>query len=165
MDIQHVLFGSPDWELSLNVADVILESGGTQPLGQKDDLLITFFVERLYCKRPILCLASSKILTPHTRHRWRVCNPPPLVRREDTLAGWRGGGSIFWKTPDTALYSTYVSTLWLSWYSFNKWLYLHTWGHRIAWRHLESCPAAEPRSCSFFFKQAMKALIYFWKKC
>jgi hypothetical protein len=23
-----------------------------------------------------------------------------------------GGGSIFWKTPDTALYSTYVSTLW-----------------------------------------------------
>ncbi len=31
----------------------------------------------------------------------------------DTLA-WLGGGggSIFWKTPDTALYSTYVSTLW-----------------------------------------------------
>ncbi len=23
-----------------------------------------------------------------------------------------GGGSILWKTPDTALYSTYVSTLW-----------------------------------------------------
>jgi hypothetical protein len=23
-----------------------------------------------------------------------------------------GGGSIFFKTPDTALYSTYVSTLW-----------------------------------------------------
>ncbi len=23
----------------------------------------------------------------------------------------RGGGSIFWKTPDAALYSTYVSTL------------------------------------------------------
>ncbi len=39
--------------------------------------------------------------------------PPPLVRGEGTLAGWRGGGgSIFWKTPDTALYSTYVSTLW-----------------------------------------------------
>jgi hypothetical protein len=34
------------------------------------------------------------------------------VRGEDILAGWRGdGGSIFWKTPDTALYSTYVSTL------------------------------------------------------
>ncbi len=31
---------------------------------------------------------------------------------DDTLAGWRGGGgSIVWKTPDTALYSIYVSTL------------------------------------------------------
>jgi hypothetical protein len=39
--------------------------------------------------------------------------PLPLVRGEDTLARGRGGGgSIFWKTPDTALYSTYVSTLW-----------------------------------------------------
>ncbi len=36
----------------------------------------------------------------------------PLVRGDDTPAGWKGGGgSIFWKTPDTALYSTYVSTL------------------------------------------------------
>ncbi len=26
-------------------------------------------VERLYCKRPILCLVSSKILTPHPPHR------------------------------------------------------------------------------------------------
>ncbi len=42
----------------------------------------------------------------------RVC-PPPLVRGEDTLAGWRGGGgSIVRKTPDTALYSIYVSILW-----------------------------------------------------
>ncbi len=33
---------------------------------------------------------------------------------EDTLAGWRGGwGSIVRKTPDTALYSIYVSTLWI----------------------------------------------------
>ncbi len=29
----------------------------------------------------------------------------------------RGWGSIFWKTPDIALYSTYVSTLWLVLYS------------------------------------------------
>jgi len=42
----------------------------------------------------------------------RVCTPLPLVRGEDTLAGWSGGGgSIFWKTPDTSLYSTYASTL------------------------------------------------------
>jgi hypothetical protein len=27
------------------------------------------------------------------------------------LGGEGGGGSIFWKTQDTALYSTYVSTL------------------------------------------------------
>ncbi len=52
------------------------------------------------------------------RYDLRVCTPPPLVRGEDTLAGWKGGGgSIFWKTPDTALYSTYVSTLW-------PWVYL-----------------------------------------
>jgi hypothetical protein len=44
-------------------------------------------------------------------HRPASVYPPPLVRGEDTLAGWRGGGgSIFWKTPDTALYSTYVNT-------------------------------------------------------
>ncbi len=42
-----------------------------------------------------------------------LCTPPLLVRGEDTLAGGRGGGgSIVRKTPDTALYSIYVSTLW-----------------------------------------------------
>ncbi len=39
----------------------------------------------------------------------RVCSvyPPPLVRGEDTIARgrWDHGGSIGWKTPDTALYS------------------------------------------------------------
>jgi hypothetical protein len=44
-------------------------------------------------------------------HRPANVYPPPLVRGEDTLAGW-SGGSIFWKTTGTALYSTYVSTLW-----------------------------------------------------
>jgi hypothetical protein len=50
-------------------------------------------VERLYCKRPILCLASFKILTPHL---W--CGG-----RTHSLGGEGGGGSIFWQTPDTAL--------------------------------------------------------------
>ncbi len=69
-------------------------------------------VEGLNCKNPIQCLASSKILTPHELTARRVYTLPPLVRGEDTLAGWRGGGgSIFWKKPDNALYSTYVSTL------------------------------------------------------
>jgi hypothetical protein len=43
-------------------------------------------------------------------------SPPGVVGGggEDTLAGWRGGrGSIVRKTPDTVLYSIYVSTLWL----------------------------------------------------
>jgi hypothetical protein len=45
-------------------------------------------VERLYCKRPILCLASSKLLTPHPPLR------PASVRGEDTLARWRGGWGV-----------------------------------------------------------------------
>jgi hypothetical protein len=32
-------------------------------------------VERFYCKRPIQCLASSKILTPHSPTARRVCTP------------------------------------------------------------------------------------------
>ncbi len=56
-------------------------------------------VEGLYCKRPIQCLASCKILTPHPSHR------PPLVQGADTLAKGRGSLVIVWKTPDTALYS------------------------------------------------------------
>ncbi len=51
-------------------------------------------VERLDCKRPILWLASSKILTPHPPHRPASGYPPPLVRGEDTLAGWRGGWGV-----------------------------------------------------------------------
>jgi hypothetical protein len=74
-------------------------------------------VEGLYCKRTIQCLASSEILTPHPLTGRRVCTTPPLVRGEDTLAEWRGGGgSIVRKTPDTALYSIYVSPLWLAWW-------------------------------------------------
>jgi hypothetical protein len=42
------------------------------------------------------------------------CVPPPPFwcgGRTHSLVGEGGGGSIFWKTSDTALYSTYVSTL------------------------------------------------------
>ncbi len=54
-----------------------------------------------------------RIIAPPPPHRPASVYPPPLVRGEDTLAGWRrGGGSIARKTPDTALYSIYVSTLW-----------------------------------------------------
>jgi hypothetical protein len=72
-------------------------------------------VERLYCKRPILFLSSSTILTSHPPHRPPSVPPPRLWcgGRTHSLGGERGGGSIFWKTRDTALYSTYVSTLWM----------------------------------------------------
>jgi hypothetical protein len=58
-----------------------------------------------------------KIFTPHPLTSRRVCTPPPppLVRGGGHTR-WveRGvGGSIYGKTPDTALYSTYVSTLWV----------------------------------------------------
>jgi hypothetical protein len=69
-------------------------------------------VQGLYCKRPIQCLASSKLL-PHPLTARRVCTPHLWCGgRTQTLGGEGvGGGSIFWKTPDTALYSTFVSTL------------------------------------------------------
>jgi hypothetical protein len=36
---------------------------------------ILYPIERLYCKRPIQCLASPKILTPHPPTGRRVCTP------------------------------------------------------------------------------------------
>jgi hypothetical protein len=42
--------------------------------------------EGLYCKRPIQCLASSKILTPHSLTARRVCTP----------AFGAGGGHAHW---------------------------------------------------------------------
>jgi hypothetical protein len=44
-----------------------------------------------YCKSAILFLSSSKILTPHPPLRPASVYPPPLLRREDRLAGRRGG--------------------------------------------------------------------------
>jgi hypothetical protein len=49
-----------------------------------------YSVEGLYCKRPIQCLASSEILTPHPLTARRVCTPQPLVRgggRTHSLGG------------------------------------------------------------------------------
>ncbi len=41
---------------------------------------------------------------------------PPSWGGTHSLGGEGGGGSIFWKTQGTALYSTYVSTLWCTVY-------------------------------------------------
>ncbi len=90
----------------------LLCSPGTFTFTRQEKAVMVHGVEGLYCKRPIQSLASSEILTPPP-HRPASVYPPPLVWGEDTLAGWRGGGgSIVRKTPDTALYSVYVSTLW-----------------------------------------------------
>jgi hypothetical protein len=55
-------------------------------------------------------------IDPPPLHRPASVYPPPRLwcgGGEDTLTEWRGGGgSVVLKTPDTALYSIYVSTLW-----------------------------------------------------
>ncbi len=60
-----------------------------------------------YRKRPILCIASSKILTPHPLSARRVCPPPPPPNK-----GVEGGGVNIWKTRDIGLasYSNNLST-------------------------------------------------------
>jgi hypothetical protein len=77
--------------------------------------------EVIYCKRAILSLSSSKILTPPPipLSARRVCNVivyPPVLggRGKDTLARGRGGwGSIFWKTREIGLPSYInLSTNW-----------------------------------------------------
>jgi hypothetical protein len=71
-------------------------------------------VEGLYCKRPIQCLASSEILTtPLTAPGECVPPPPTPLGGGGRHTRWveRGWGSIVRKTPDTALYSVYESTL------------------------------------------------------
>jgi hypothetical protein len=42
---------------------------------------------------------------------FRNIDPPPLHRPASVWVGLGGGGAVVRKTPDTALYSIYVSTL------------------------------------------------------
>jgi hypothetical protein len=66
-------------------------------------------VEGLYCKRPIQCLASSEILTPHPLTARQVCTPPLWCGgRTHSLGGGGGGGSIVRKTLDTACSVLYI---------------------------------------------------------
>ncbi len=53
-------------------------------------------VERLYCKMPILCLESSKILTPHLLTARRLCTPRFWCGgRTHSLGGKGVGGQYF----------------------------------------------------------------------
>ena len=79
-------------------------------LSYSSSFLLPNLVEGLYCKRPIQRLASYRILTPHLlTARW-VCT---RLWCGGGHTRWveRGLGVNIWKTPDTALYSTYLSTL------------------------------------------------------
>ncbi len=59
-------------------------------------LFIPLLVEGLYCKRPIQCLASSKILTPHSLTARRVCTPRLWCSERTQLLGGEGvGGQYF----------------------------------------------------------------------
>ncbi len=67
-----------------------------------------------YCKRAILFLSSSKILTPHPPLRPAIVYPRLCCgRRTDSPGGEGGGGSIFWKTREIGLPSySKKCTLW-----------------------------------------------------
>ncbi len=95
-------------------------------------------VERLYCKRQIQCLASSKILTPHPLTARRVCTPPPLVRGEDTLAGWRAGWGV-----NILEDARHCSVLYIS-----KYFVLHT-DEVYSW---ETSPDRQPKARPRIFK-------------
>ncbi len=71
-------------------------------------------VERLYCKRPIQCLASSKTLTPHPPPPGE-CLPPAFGEGRTHSLGGKGGWGVNILEDvrhSSVLYSTYVSTLW-----------------------------------------------------
>ncbi len=67
-----------------------------------------------YCKRAILRLSSSKILTPLSPSPPGECVLPAFIGgRTHSPGGEGGGGSIFWKTRDIGLpsYSNNLSTV------------------------------------------------------
>jgi hypothetical protein len=84
-----------DWEAALPEED--LEISDAQ--SKMADLRYIDTTEYIfYCKRAILFLSSSKILTPHPPLRPASC----CGGRTDSPGG-EGDGSIFWKTRETGL--------------------------------------------------------------
>ncbi len=68
-----------------------------------------------YCKRAILFLSSSKILTPHPPLRpASLSSPRNKAGGTHSLGGEGDGGSIFWKTREIGLASySKICTLWV----------------------------------------------------
>jgi hypothetical protein len=85
------------YDTSIRVQDILSWSGHSESVG-------TDRREIIYCKRAILSLSSSKILTPIPLSAWRVC-PPPATKAGGTHSpgGEEDGGSIFWKTREIGL--------------------------------------------------------------
>ncbi len=76
-----------------------------------------------YCKRAIIFLSTSKILTPHPPLRPASLSSPRNKGGGYTLAGGRGGwGSIFWKTREIGLLS--YSKICTLWYCPMRWIRL-----------------------------------------
>ncbi len=72
---------------------------------------LEILVKWLYCKRPIQCLTSSKILTPLPPGECALCTPRLWCGWRTHSLRERGWGVIilvFWKTPDTACSVHYI---------------------------------------------------------
>ncbi len=66
-------------------------------------------VERLYCKRPIQCLASSKILTPpHHPTAWRLCTPRLWCGGRTHSLGGEGVGGQYFGRRQTQLWTLHM---------------------------------------------------------
>ncbi len=95
-------------------------------------------VERLYCKRPILCLASSKILTPHPRTTRRVCTPCLWGgRRTHSLGGEGVGVNILEDARHSSvLYicKYFESSICIEWVSLGRLILL--WQAPVMWREI-----------------------------
>jgi hypothetical protein len=84
--------------------DTTYEAVHTEDQGCSCNQIIRYPVERLYCKRPLLCLSSSKILTLHPPHR-----PPASVYPAFGAGGGhtrrveKGGGGQYFGRRETQL--------------------------------------------------------------
>ncbi len=76
-----------------------------------------------YCRRAILFLSSSKILTPHPPLRPASLSSPATKAGGTYSPGGEGdGGSIFWKTREIGLPSySKICTLWVSTTTQEEW--------------------------------------------
>ncbi len=79
-----------------------------------------YSVEGLYCKKPIQCLTSSKILTPHPLSARQVCTPRFWFGgKTHSLSGEGLGGQYFWRRQTLLCTLLYISTFWATVLQYN----------------------------------------------